>query len=238
MKPPPPVTAICTGALSRVPSPACATRPAPWAAQPRAALPPGSYQPGSISCTAAMAVSTSSISASLMSECTGRQMCLRATSSATGSRRPGVLGEYRLPVQRQVVHLAGQPDPEPVGQLLLDGGPVGAGRRAARCTCRRCRALPGASASGVRPSTTGQCLVVGGCHLAAAGDELVHPAQVHQPGHRVQFAHPPGRAPAHVMVGGEGALALVPVDLRLVRHVLATPVTTMPPSPLVTTFVG
>src|SRR5262249_12754526 len=73
-----------------------AYRPVPWALDPCAARPrpsgsrcwPGSYPPASVSCTAAMAVSTSSTSASVMSECTGRQTCRRAISSATGSGGP------------------------------------------------------------------------------------------------------------------------------------------------------
>src|SRR5262249_12791363 len=73
-----------------------AYRPVTWALDPCAARPrppgsrcwPGSYPPASVSCTAAMAVSTSSTSASVMSECTGRHTCRRATSSATGSGGP------------------------------------------------------------------------------------------------------------------------------------------------------
>ncbi len=103
--------------------------------------------------------------------------------------------------------------------LLLEPRPVGAGREQhdvlidvaarGRWLSQRDQAVD-----------AGQRLVVAGGDLAAAGDELVHPAQVHQPGRRVQLTHPPGRAEAHMVVGAEGPLALVPVDPRLVRHVI------------------
>ena len=40
------------------------------------------------------------------------------------------------------------------------------------------------------------------------------------------------------MVGGERTLALIAVDLRLARATCSDAVSIMPPSPLVTTFVG
>jgi len=62
----------------------------------------------------------------------------------------------------------------------------------------------------------GQHLVVARRDLPAALDELLHPAQVHQPGDRVLLAHPPRVAEPHMVVGGKRALALVAVDPRFV----------------------
>ena len=56
--------------------------------------------------------------------------------------------------------------------------------------------------------------------LAAALDELGQAAHVHHAGGGVLLGQPPGVAQPGVVVRGERALALVPVDPRLVRDLL------------------
>src|SRR5262252_46483 len=126
MKPPPPVTATYTAALSRAPAgPSLA--PDPYAARHRAAA----TGPG-LSAREPLVHRGKGgqhlIDLRVAHVRVHRQAHVPASDLlGNGQRRPSVLRKHRLLVQGQVINLTGQPDAEAQRHVLLDGGAVGPG---------------------------------------------------------------------------------------------------------------